>query len=61
MVVHMYPCSRRGGVWRRREEGSGGEWRWGLVEKKSGGREKRMDGGEEKRGKGEKNGRGSGL
>ena len=31
------------------------------MEKKSGGREKRMDGGEEKWGKGENNGRESGL
>ena len=57
MVVQMHPCCRRGGLWWRREVGSGGEWRWDLVEKKtgegrkecmvenkSGGREKRMGG-----------------
>ena len=43
MVVHLQPCRRRGGLWWRREVASGGEWRWGLVEKKSGGREKRME------------------
>ena len=51
MVVPMPPCRRRGGLWWRREVGSSGEWRWDLVEKKTGGREKRKDGGEEKRGR----------
>ena len=61
MVVQMHPCRRRGGLWWRREVGSDGEWRWDLVEKKTGGREKRMEGGEEMRGKGENNGRQSGF
>ena len=33
MVVQMHPCRRRGGVWWRREVGSGGEEKQGKGEK----------------------------